>query len=99
MASASEKVCVMKGPVKPVPVIEDGMVLRAATIGVRRALRIHKALGNPIAAERDGKVVLIPPEDIQIDDLPEPSDKPAEKPEHEFRKRRPSSARARTRRS
>ena len=52
---------------------EDGVALRALTIGARRALRIHKALGNPIATERDGKVVWIPPEEIQIDDSPEDS--------------------------
>lgn len=34
--------------------------------GVRQALLIHKRLGNPIAICRDGKVVIIPPEEIDI---------------------------------
>jgi hypothetical protein len=34
--------------------------------GVRRALLIHKRLGNPIAIWKDGKVVIVPPEEIVI---------------------------------
>lgn len=37
---------------------------------VRRELRIHKALGNPIVVERDGQIVTIPADQIQIDDEP-----------------------------
>lgn len=36
---------------------------------VNHALLIHKRLGNPIAVWKDGKVVIIPPEEIEI--LPE----------------------------
>ena len=36
--------------------------------GVRKALRIHKALGNPIAVWENGKVVWIPPEKIEVED-------------------------------
>lgn len=36
--------------------------------GVRKALRIHKALGNPIAVWENGKVVWIPPEKIVVED-------------------------------
>jgi len=35
---------------------------------VRRELWIHKRLGNPIATWKDGKVVIIPPEEIPVDD-------------------------------
>ncbi len=35
---------------------------------VQEALREHKAFGNPIAIWRDGKVVIIPPEEIPVDD-------------------------------
>ena len=35
---------------------------------VRKALRIHKKLGNPIAVWEDGKVVWIPPEKIEVED-------------------------------
>jgi hypothetical protein len=33
---------------------------------VRHELSIHKRLGNPVAAWRDGKVIIIPPEEIVI---------------------------------
>jgi hypothetical protein len=33
---------------------------------VREALLRHKKLGNSIAVWEDGKVVIIPPEDIQV---------------------------------
>jgi len=36
----------------------------AVTAGVQQALRMHKKMGNPIAVWRDGKVVIIPPEEI-----------------------------------
>lgn len=35
--------------------------------GVREARRIHKLLGNPIAEWRDGRVVIVQPEDIELD--------------------------------
>jgi hypothetical protein len=34
--------------------------------GVRQALSIHKRLGNSIAVWKDGKVVIVPPEEIVI---------------------------------
>lgn len=34
---------------------------------VRHALLTHKRLGNSIAVWEDGKVVIIPPEDIVVD--------------------------------
>jgi len=37
---------------------------------VRRALIVHKALGQPVWVMRDGKVVKIPPEEIEVS--PEP---------------------------
>jgi hypothetical protein len=43
--------------------IEIGKVFQRA---VNDALRMHKRLGNPIAAWRDGKVVIIPPEEINV---------------------------------
>jgi hypothetical protein len=33
---------------------------------VQHALSIHKRLGNPIATWKDGKVVIIPPEEIVL---------------------------------
>lgn len=40
-------------------------VLRRA---VRHALLMHKRAGNPIAVWRDGRVVIVPPEEIVIED-------------------------------
>jgi hypothetical protein len=40
---------------------------------VRHALLMHKRAGNPIAVWRDGRVVIIPPEEIVVDDEPEPA--------------------------
>jgi hypothetical protein len=48
--------------------LEIGKVFQLA---VNDALRMHKRLGNPIAVWRDGKVVIIPPEEIVIPDDPE----------------------------
>ena len=35
---------------------------------VRDALLMHKRLRNPIAAYRDGRVVIIPPDEIPVED-------------------------------
>lgn len=40
----------------------------AVNLAVRDALIVHKAFGNPVAAWRDGRVVLIPADQIQIPD-------------------------------
>jgi len=42
---------------------EIGKVFQLA---VREALKMHKCMGNPIAIWRDGKVVIVPPEEIEI---------------------------------
>jgi len=42
---------------------------------VNHALLMHKRLGNSIATWRDGKVVIVPPEEIVIPpDVPEPNE-------------------------
>jgi hypothetical protein len=47
---------------------DDALIERALRKGVRDALRMHKAAGNPIPDWRDGKLVWIPPEEIVIPD-------------------------------
>lgn len=42
------------------------LVNAAIKKGVREALIKHKQAGNPIAVGRDGKVVIIQPEDIVV---------------------------------
>lgn len=42
---------------------------------VKHALLMHKRLGNPIATWKDGKVVIVPPEEIIIPpDASEPNE-------------------------
>lgn len=41
-------------------------VTRAMTRAVRQALLQHKRMGNPVATWRDGKVVWVEPEDIEV---------------------------------
>lgn len=48
---------------------EDGRLIdEALRQAARDARRLHKALGNPMATWRDGRVVLVQPEDIQLDE-------------------------------
>ena len=51
--------------------LDEGAVLKALQIGSKRAVRMHKLLGNSIAVVRNGKLVEIPPEDIVIDEEPD----------------------------
>lgn len=46
----------------------EGAVQKA----VQDALRMHKRAGNPIAVWRDGKVVLLPPDEIPVSLEPSP---------------------------
>jgi hypothetical protein len=43
-------------------------VLRRA---VQHALLMHKRLGNPVAIWKDGKVIVLAPDEIAFDDSPE----------------------------
>lgn len=45
-------------------------ILRAITEGVKQARREHKQAGRPIVVEKNGKIVLIPPEEIDLDAIP-----------------------------
>ena len=48
---------------------EDGQAIdEALKEAARDARRLHKALGNPMATWKDGRVVWVQPEDIDIDD-------------------------------
>ena len=46
---------------------DDALIDGAIQRGVREALREHKLFGNPIAVVRNGRLVLIPPEEIDVD--------------------------------
>jgi hypothetical protein len=45
------------------PARETEKLLR---LGVRKALMMHKCMGNSIAIWKNGKVVIVPPEEIEI---------------------------------
>jgi len=46
--------------------LETDLADRAVRKGVREALLRHKRLGQPIAVSEQGKVVWIPPEEIEV---------------------------------
>lgn len=41
-------------------------ILKAVETGVREALKKHKQAGNPVVVWRDGKMVWLKPEEIQV---------------------------------
>ena len=50
---------------------------RILQMAVQRELLIHKRLGNPIAVWKDGKVVIVPPDEIEISpELLDPDEQP-----------------------
>jgi hypothetical protein len=49
---------------------ETAAIEAAITEAVREAVLRHKRLGNPIAVWKDGKVVIVPPEEIEVDETP-----------------------------
>ena len=51
--------------------IEIGKILQRA---VNHAVLTHKRLGNPIATWKDEKVVIIPPEEISVEEPEEQSE-------------------------
>ena len=46
---------------------DNQLILDAINRAVRAALLRHKQAGNPIAIWRDGRIVHIAPDDIQVD--------------------------------
>ena len=46
----------------------DEEMEKAMGEAVRSAVRTHKLLGQPIVIWRDGKVVWVPPEEIEVDE-------------------------------
>jgi hypothetical protein len=47
---------------------DDQAIDDALREAARDARRFHKAIGNPMATWRNGRVVWVQPEDIQVDD-------------------------------
>ncbi len=54
-------------PLRRLDLYRDGKEIeKIFQLAVREALIMHKRIGNPIATWRDGKVVIVPPEEIEI---------------------------------
>ncbi len=51
--------------VKPPLRVSAKRIVAVAERAIRKALREHKRAGNPIAVWRDGKVVILQPEEIE----------------------------------
>lgn len=49
---------------------EAEAVDKAVREAMRHALLTHKRAGNPIASWKDGEVVIIPAEEIQVEETP-----------------------------
>jgi hypothetical protein len=56
--------------------LEGTPIDQALRQGVRNALRRHKKLGNSIVVWRDGQIVHIPADQIQVPDADDPSPPP-----------------------
>ena len=49
-------------------IFEEGTLIdEALAKAVREALRLHKQAGNPVVEWRNGEIVWIPPEEIDVD--------------------------------
>ena len=55
---------------RPINVVQGEPVLAALRRAVRSALLEHKRAGNPVATWKDGKVVIIPAEEIEVEETP-----------------------------
>lgn len=47
---------------------DEPRVQKALRSAVQKAIRFHKLMGRPIIVWKDGKVVEIPPEEIELDE-------------------------------
>ena len=45
---------------------DDKAMERAVNESIKKALLVHKRMGNPVATWKDGKVAWIAPEDIPV---------------------------------
>jgi hypothetical protein len=66
-SSNGRKLQERKGPMPRFDLVQQANEIeRILQQAVEHELSIHKRLGNPVAAWRDGKVVIIPPEEIVL---------------------------------
>ena len=73
-----QKGCRLKvapGSHKRLLIVEGRAVDEAMREAMRHALLTHKRAGNPVASWKDGKVVIIPAEEIQVEESPDDSER------------------------
>ena len=59
----------MNNTVEPIDLVAQGKEIEAILREAgRQARAMHKKLGNPIASWQDGKMVIIPPHEIPVED-------------------------------
>jgi hypothetical protein len=56
-------------------VVQGERVVAALRRAARSALLEHKRAGNPVASWKDGKVVITPAEEIQVEETPADSER------------------------
>ena len=59
---------------RKINVVQGEPVVAALRRAARSALLEHKRAGNPVASWKDGRVVIIPAEEIQVEETPTDSD-------------------------
>jgi hypothetical protein len=60
---------------RKINVVQGEPVVAALRRAARNALLEHKRAGNPIASWKDGKVVIIPAEEIQVEETADDSER------------------------
>lgn len=60
---------------KKINVVQGEPVVAALRRASRNALLDHKRAGNPVATWKDGKVVIIPAEEIEVEEMPADSER------------------------
>ncbi|HJQ31029.1 MAG TPA: hypothetical protein VJ866_02550 [Pyrinomonadaceae bacterium] len=59
---------------RKINVVQGEPIVAALRRAARSALLEHKRVGNPVASSEDGKVVIIPAEEIEVEETPADAD-------------------------
>jgi hypothetical protein len=60
---------------RKINVVQGKPIVAALRRAARSALLEHKRAGNPVASSEDGKVVIIPAEEIEVEETPGDSER------------------------
>lgn len=78
MATAPRDDSMRQSGRRKINVVQGEPVVAALRRAARSALLEHKRAGNPVASWEDGKVVIIPAEEIEVEEMPADSDRSPE---------------------